>query len=82
MAVTKAIPAKESSATGTEARLCTKGSFSVRSMWMTSVWVHMDSTNHPVWNRATYSAWAAGSVSWVYSWPPVARGHTTKYSSR
>ena len=72
------MPAKVSSVTGAEARLCTKGSFGVRSMWMTSVWVHMDSTNQPVWNTEMYSARAAGSVSRLNSTPPVNCGQMTK----
>jgi hypothetical protein len=32
------------------ARLCRKGIFAVRMMWMMSVCVSRDSTNQPVWN--------------------------------
>ena len=43
---------KVSNVTGAEARLWINGSFGVRIMWITSVWLHMDSTNHPAWNMA------------------------------
>src|SRR5699024_11607382 len=67
---------------GAEARLWIRGSLGVRIMWMTMVWVHMEATNQPVWNRAAQASLAAGSVSWVYSLPPAEAGQNTKYISR
>ena len=52
MTVSTAMPVKVSNVTGAEARLWINGSFGVRIMWITSVWLHMDSTNHPAWNMA------------------------------
>ena len=31
-------------------------SFGVRIIWITKVWLHMDSTNHPAWNSPMYLA--------------------------
>lgn len=50
MRVRAVMPASVTSVSGAEARLWIKGSLGVRIMWMTSVWLHMDSTNHPAWN--------------------------------
>ena len=35
--------------TGRDAQLFKKGSLGVLSIWMTSVWLHMDSMNQPLW---------------------------------
>ena len=40
---------------GTDARLPMNGTRSVRSMCSAVIWVHIDTTNHPVWNAATNS---------------------------
>ena len=74
--------ASVSAVTGAEARLCTKGSRAVRIMWMTSVWVHMEATNQPVWNRAMKASCASGASCAENSRPPVAAGQKTKYITR
>ena len=76
------MPARVSPVRGADARLWSSGTRAVRTMWITRVWVHMDATNHPVWNRAAHASRAAGSVSWVYSLPPADAGQNTKYISR
>ena len=76
------MPAAVRAVRAADARLSTKGVRAVRTMWMTSVWVHMDATNHPVWKRAAQASRAAGSVSWLYSLPPAAAGQKTKYMAR
>ena len=47
------MPARVVTITGAEGRLCTKGMRRVRKKCRMSTCVHMDSKNHPVWNRAT-----------------------------
>ena len=61
------------------ARLCTKGTRSVRMRCTTSVWVHMLSMNQPAWNVAANAAWPAASS--VPQAPPAASGHTQKKSA-
>ena len=56
MMVSTAMPVIVSSVTGAEARLWIKGSLGVRIMWMTSVWLHIDSTKQPAWNSPIYCA--------------------------
>ena len=40
--------------TGADARLWINGSFGVRIIWITNVWLHIDSTNQPAWNIPIY----------------------------
>ena len=80
--VTTAMPSIVSSITGRDARLWMNGSFLVRIMCMTSVCVHMDSMNQPVWNSAANLSCIAGLVSCAKVMPPHAIGAITKYSSR
>ena len=60
--VKAAIPENEISIRGRDARLWMKGILGVRSMWMTNVCVHIDSTNQPAWNTAINAACIVGSV--------------------
>jgi len=80
--VKTAMPVIVSNATGIDARLWKKGIFGVRIMWITRVWLHIDSTNHPAWKTAIYCALTIGSASWWNSAPPVASGQIIKYNSR
>jgi len=52
IAVKTAMPVKVNIMRGNDARLWIKGSLGVRIIWMTRVWLHMDSTNQPAWNKA------------------------------
>ena len=56
MRVSDTIPASVRSVTGAEAWLWRNGSRGVRIMWITRVWLHMDSTNQPAWNMPMYLA--------------------------
>ena len=56
MIVRIVIPVMVSRVSGAEALLWIKGSLGVRIMWMTRVWLHMDSTNQPAWNMPMYFA--------------------------
>jgi hypothetical protein len=62
MIVRAAIPVKVSTVSGKDARLCMKGIFGVRIIWITSVCVHIDSTNQPAWKTAINNAIMVGSV--------------------
>ena len=75
------MPASDRSATGAEARLCTKGRWGVRIVWITSIWLHMDSTNHPAWKREAKSACPSCPAIRENSCPPVHAGQITKYST-
>ena len=81
IAVNKAIPANDISVSGSDARLWINGIFGVRSMCMTNVCVHMDSTNQPAWNTAINIACVEESVIWWYICPPVTAGQIMKYSN-
>lgn len=54
-----------------------------RSMWITSVCDHMDSTNQPLWKSAVKAAMPATSPTAASSaqLEPTAAGHTTKKST-
>ena len=60
--VRAAIPENEIRIRGREARLWRKGIFGVRSMWITNVCVHIDSTNQPAWNTAINAVCIVASV--------------------
>src|SRR5574344_1984983 len=78
--VSNRIPADVSSVTCHDAWLCRNGTLGVLIICMTSVWLHMDSTNHPVWNiDANKSFPDASSAAYV---PPQICGHMKKYKIR
>ena len=54
MAVKATIQASVMQITGVDVLLCIKGTLGVRRKCRISTCVHMDSKNHPVWNRDTY----------------------------
>lgn len=54
MTVRIVIPVIVRNVTGADARLWINGSFGVRIMWITNVWLHIDSTNQPAWNIPIY----------------------------
>ena len=90
MIVSTVIPVMVSSVSGAEALLWIKGSLGVRIMWITRVWLHMDSTNQPAWNIPMYFACIMASsapLKWVArslnSTPPETKsGQNTKYMNR
>ena len=50
--VNTAMPVKVKSVSGADARLWMNGILGVLIIWITSVWLHIDSTNQPAWNIA------------------------------
>jgi len=60
--VNAVIPVNVSRVSGADARLWINGSFGVRIMWITSVCDHIDSTNQPAWNIASYILNVSGAV--------------------
>ena len=81
IAVKTAMPVKEMMVSGKDARLCINGIFGVRSICITKVCVHIDSTNQPAWKTAINIACVVGSVSSWYIFPPVTAGQIIKYNS-
>ena len=61
--------------TGAEARLSRNGTFGVRIMWMTMVWVQRLSRNQPVLKTAVKSE---APVPAAPQAPPAALGQTAK----
>ena len=62
IAVKAMIPARVMQITGADGLLCTKGIFRVRRKCRINTCVHMDSKNHPVWNRDIYCSCLTDSV--------------------
>jgi len=52
-------------ASGQLGRLCRNGILFVRMMWMMSVCVISDSTNHPVWNSAAWAGVLAPKTKYI-----------------